>query len=139
MCNSTNVQFFADFYETHINSHKDSKPFKCDKCQKGFLSKAYLQAHLNWHLDKTKKVTCPICKKTFSQRLNVHMRSHTGERPHPCPNCPKKFITGSAMRKHLRRVHAQEIMPNNVHSQSDESDPCISDSDELDSPYSHTE
>lgn len=91
-----------------MNSHKGDKPFKCDKCPKGFWSKSYLQVHLNWHLDKTKKVTCPICQKSFSQRLNVHMRSHTGERPHLCKKCPKKFITGSALKKHIRQVHKMD-------------------------------
>ncbi|KAK3932180.1 Zinc finger imprinted 3 [Frankliniella fusca] len=98
-----------DFFETHINSHKDNKPYKCEKCDKGFLSKSYLQVHLKWHLDKIKKVTCPICHKTYSQRLNVHMRSHTGERPHPCQKCPKRFITGSALRKHFKRIHKENL------------------------------
>lgn len=111
-----------DFFEAHINSHKDSKPYKCEKCQKGFLSKSYLQVHLKWHMDKIKKVTCPICKKTFSQRLNVHMRSHTGERPHPCGKCPKKFVTGSALRKHMKRIHQSNFSEDSVYSASDGSD-----------------
>ncbi|XP_034255750.1 uncharacterized protein LOC117653879 [Thrips palmi] len=119
-----------DFYETHINSHKDSKPYKCDKCQKGFLSKSYLQVHLKWHLDKIKKVTCPICKKTFSQRLNVHMRSHTGERPHPCEKCPKKFITGSALRKHMKRIHQPNFSEDCVYSTADGSDAELPELDE---------
>lgn len=128
-----------DFYETHINSHKDSKPYKCDRCQKGFLSKSYLQTHLKWHDDKIKKVTCPICKKTFSQRLNVHMRSHTGERPHACLQCPKKFITASAMRKHMKRIHSQASNAENEQCPSDSSVPALSDSDEACSPLSRVQ
>lgn len=124
-----------DFFETHINSHKDNKPYKCEKCNKGFLSKSYLQVHLKWHLDKIKKVTCPICHKTYSQRLNVHMRSHTGERPHPCIECPKRFITGSALRKHMKRIHKANT-PEDACSGSEDSDPAPSDSDDRKSPLS---
>nr|XP_010945385.2 zinc finger protein 296 [Camelus bactrianus] len=34
--------------------------------------------------------TCPVCTKTLSSfsNLKVHMRSHTGERPYACDQCP---------------------------------------------------
>nr|KAF6270175.1 hypothetical protein mMyoMyo1_020977 [Myotis myotis] len=34
--------------------------------------------------------TCPVCRKTLSTfgSLKVHMRSHTGQRPYACDQCP---------------------------------------------------
>ncbi|RCH86916.1 hypothetical protein CU098_005267 [Rhizopus stolonifer] len=51
---------------------------------------------------------CNQCQKTFSRpsSLRIHILSHTGEKPHVCPQpgCGKRFSVQSNMRRHLK-VH----------------------------------
>ncbi|XP_062965140.1 zinc finger protein 296 [Cynocephalus volans] len=62
--------------------------------------------------------TCPVCKKTLSSfsNLKVHMRSHTGERPYACDQCPYACAQSSKLNRH-KKTHRQ------LPSQS----PCMAD------------
>ncbi|XP_060577562.1 transcription factor E4F1-like isoform X2 [Ruditapes philippinarum] len=46
---------------------------------------------------------CPVCNKQFrgSNYLKLHMRNHTGLRPHKCTKCERSFITRDTLKKHM--------------------------------------
>ncbi|XP_015444759.1 zinc finger protein 296 [Pteropus alecto] len=55
--------------------------------------------------------TCPVCMKTLSSfsNLKVHMRSHTGERPYACDQCPYACAQSSKLNRH-KKTH-QQLLP----------------------------
>ena len=46
---------------------------------------------------------CDTCDKRFiyTKDLKHHMLAHTGEKPHKCDICVKKFTTAWYLKKHL--------------------------------------
>ncbi|XP_073467463.1 uncharacterized protein [Aquarana catesbeiana] len=60
-------------------------------------------------LPTDKRFSCSECEKCFRSKfnLNVHKRSHTGEKPYCCPECGKCFVQKSHLVTH-QRLHTEE-------------------------------
>ncbi|MEQ2207110.1 hypothetical protein XENOCAPTIV_007462 [Xenoophorus captivus] len=86
--------------ETHLN-HPD---LLCGVCGERAESSESLQLHIQSHREISK--VCDICGDNFRD-MEIHMRTHTGQKPFRCKECCKDFPRKSSLERHLK-LHGDE-------------------------------
>ena len=90
--------------EVKMELAKDSGHF-CSQCGKSFTSNVILKNHIKLVHDKIREHFCEICAKAFgtTNDLNVHRRTHTGEKNFPCHICGQSYSTKQYLQIHTRQ------------------------------------
>ena len=104
-CGKAYIQ--SEALKVHIsNVHKlGPKEHECELCQKSYRTLTQLNSHKRVHIEEEQ--TCDKCGKVVkSQRhLYIHLKIHTGIKPHRCDLCQKQFIKKNTLTLHIQKVH----------------------------------
>ena len=109
---SENGNFFLQMDKvspTNLDTTMKERRFVCRYCDKKFTHFSKLQIHLRTHTGD-KPFQCKFCSRRFAQSgvLKTHLRTHTGDKPFVCVYCRKSFAQSTTLTNHLRTHTGQK-------------------------------
>lgn len=110
ICTYCNANFPSMFERLAHMKICDSKKFICTShCGKRFKTEWLLNRHIQVIQDGDDRFRCSLCNKSCLSKsdLQIHMRSHTNERPYVCSICDKAFKTSANRSSHMD-IHREE-------------------------------
>lgn len=93
----------------YMHRNKHSPKFQCPYCPKRSATRMEYEIHVNTHTGE-KPHACDLCDKRFNQKQNLvnHRRLHTGERPYLCNDCGQTFESNKKLGNHVLQHSAPQ-------------------------------
>lgn len=106
VCPTCNMEFNGRLaMRNHMFTHNDGG-YPCEDCNRTFKYPQLVKEHRQrMHSDQKKAFPCTVCSNEFSraQTLQVHMLTHTDEKPVECDICHAHFKSEGYMKIHRVR------------------------------------
>ena len=84
-----------------------------------------------------RKYVCPVCSKAFPvpAKMEIHMRTHTGDRPFACEYCGQRFSEKGNMQRHVKLKHSVTDLGSHTYTQGPYNRPAQDDGNVKDEDF----